>query len=82
MLEFTSKLLPGTEVYKLYDLIRATCTEPVRAYQHLSIVAALGDPLPISHILELLGLARAWMSKMPWFSYGLSWRFPPTADSL
>jgi hypothetical protein len=55
MLKFTSELLPGTEVYKLYDLILGTCTEPARAYQHLSIVATLADPLPISQISELLG---------------------------
>jgi hypothetical protein len=55
MLKFTSELLPGTEVYKLYDRILATCSDPARAYLHLSIVAALADPLSISQISELLG---------------------------
>ncbi|KAG1905069.1 uncharacterized protein F5891DRAFT_898673, partial [Suillus fuscotomentosus] len=55
MLEFTSELLPGTEVYKLYDRILATCTNPARAYLHLSVVASLADPLSISQISELLG---------------------------
>jgi hypothetical protein len=55
MLEQTSKLLPGTEVYKLYDRILSTCSDPMRAYLHLSVVAALADPLPISQISELLG---------------------------
>ncbi|OAX32999.1 hypothetical protein K503DRAFT_670129, partial [Rhizopogon vinicolor AM-OR11-026] len=55
MLELTSKLLPGTEVYKLYDRIISTCSDPERAYLHLSIVAALANPLPISQISELLG---------------------------
>jgi len=55
MLKLTSKLLPGTEVYKLYDCILSTCTDPERAYMHLSIVAALVDPLPISQISSLLG---------------------------
>ncbi|OAX37252.1 hypothetical protein K503DRAFT_245591 [Rhizopogon vinicolor AM-OR11-026] len=55
MLELTSKLLPGTEMYKLYDRIISTCTDPKRAYLHLSVVAALADPLPISQISELLG---------------------------
>ncbi|KIK45389.1 hypothetical protein CY34DRAFT_543387 [Suillus luteus UH-Slu-Lm8-n1] len=55
MLDFTSELLPGTEVYKLYDRILATCSDPARAYLHLSIVAALADPLSISQISELLG---------------------------
>jgi hypothetical protein len=55
MLELTNDLLPGTEVHKLYDCILATCSDPGRAYQHLSIVTALADPLPISQISELLG---------------------------
>jgi len=55
MLDLTSKLLPGTEVYKLYDHILSTCTDPKRAYLHLSVVAALANPLPISQISELLG---------------------------
>ncbi|KAG1777458.1 hypothetical protein EV702DRAFT_261974 [Suillus placidus] len=55
MLKLTSELLPGTEVYKLYDCILSTCAEPKRAYLHLSIVAALADPLPISQISSLLG---------------------------
>jgi hypothetical protein len=55
MLELTSKLLSGTEVYRLYDSILLTCSDPMRAYLHLSVVAALADPLPISHISELLG---------------------------
>jgi len=55
MLELTSKLLAGTEVYKFYDCILSTCADPKRAYLHLSIVAALADPLPISQISTLLG---------------------------
>ncbi|KAG1775219.1 hypothetical protein EV702DRAFT_1269567 [Suillus placidus] len=55
MLELTSELLPGTEVYKLYDRILATCTNPARAYLHLSVVASLANPLSISQISELLG---------------------------
>jgi hypothetical protein len=57
MLKLTSKLLPGTEVYKLklYDCIFSTCADPKRAYMHLSIVAALADPLSISQISTLLG---------------------------
>ncbi|KAG2345375.1 hypothetical protein BDR05DRAFT_135246 [Suillus weaverae] len=55
MLELTNELLPGTEVYELYNCILATCSDPNRAYQHLSIVAALADPLPISQISKLLG---------------------------
>ncbi|KAG2141181.1 uncharacterized protein EDB93DRAFT_641721 [Suillus bovinus] len=55
LLEFTSELLPGTEVYKLYDRILATCSDPTRAYLHLSIIAALANPLSISQISELLG---------------------------
>ncbi|KAG1894354.1 uncharacterized protein F5891DRAFT_961643 [Suillus fuscotomentosus] len=55
MLDLTTKLLPGTEVYNLYNLILSTCSNPNRAYQHLSIVAALADPLPISQISKLLG---------------------------
>jgi hypothetical protein len=55
MLELTSELLPGTEVYKLYDSILSTCANPTRAYLHLSVVAALADPLPMSQISELLG---------------------------
>lgn len=55
MLELTHGFLPGTEVYKLYDLILSTCANPKRAYQHLSIVAALADPLPIAQISKLLG---------------------------
>jgi hypothetical protein len=55
MLELTSELLPGTELYKLYDSILSTCTNPTRAYLHLSVVAALADPLPMSQISELLG---------------------------
>jgi len=55
MLELTSSLLPGTEVYKLYDRILSTWADPRRAYMHLSIVAALADPLPISQISSLLG---------------------------
>ncbi|KAG2049830.1 hypothetical protein BDR06DRAFT_685210 [Suillus hirtellus] len=55
MLELTSDLLPGAEVYKLYDQILSTCADPKRAYIHLSIVATLVDPLPISQISKLLG---------------------------
>jgi hypothetical protein len=55
MLELTSALLAGTEVYKLYDCILSTCADPKRAYLHLSIVAALADPLPLSEISKLLG---------------------------
>ncbi|KAG1875453.1 hypothetical protein DFJ58DRAFT_740975 [Suillus subalutaceus] len=46
MLKLTSELLPGTEVYKLYDCILSTCADPKRAYMHLSIVAALICPTP------------------------------------
>jgi hypothetical protein len=56
MLELTCDLLPGTEVYKPYDSILSTCANPTQAYQHLSVVASLADPLPISQISELLGL--------------------------
>lgn len=55
MLELTSDLLPGTEIYKLYDLILSTCAHSARAFLHLSVVAALADPLPLSQISELLG---------------------------
>ncbi|KAG1765657.1 hypothetical protein EDD22DRAFT_968460 [Suillus occidentalis] len=55
MLDLASELLPGTEVYKLYDRILSTCADPKRAYQYLSIVAALADPLPISQLSKLLG---------------------------
>ena len=55
MLELTNDLLPGTEVYELYDSILSTCADPKLAYLHLSVVAALADPLPISQISELLG---------------------------
>jgi len=55
LLELTSELPPGTEVYKLYDRILSTCADPKRAYLHLSVVAALADPLPISQISKLLG---------------------------
>ncbi|KAG1790993.1 uncharacterized protein HD556DRAFT_1487730 [Suillus plorans] len=55
MLELTSELLPGTEVYELHDRILSTCADPKLAYLHLSVVAALTDPLPISQISELLG---------------------------
>ncbi|KAG1811899.1 uncharacterized protein BJ212DRAFT_1483602 [Suillus subaureus] len=55
MLKLTSELLPGTEVYKLYDCILSTCADPMWAYLHLSIVATLTDPLPISQISTLLG---------------------------
>ncbi|KAG1774635.1 hypothetical protein EV702DRAFT_521224 [Suillus placidus] len=55
MLELTSKMLPGTEVYKLYDRILSTCADPTLAYLHLSVVAALTDPLPLSQISKLLG---------------------------
>jgi len=55
MLELSSDLLPGTEVYELYDSILSTCADPKLAYLHLSVVAALADPLPISQISELLG---------------------------
>ncbi|KAG2051909.1 hypothetical protein BDR06DRAFT_570926 [Suillus hirtellus] len=55
MLDLASELLPGTEVYELYDRILSTCADPKRAYQHLSIVAALADPLPISQLSKLLG---------------------------
>ncbi|KAG2150892.1 hypothetical protein DEU56DRAFT_977589 [Suillus clintonianus] len=55
MLELTSELLPGTEVYKLYDSILSTCTNPKRAFLHLSIVASLADPLSMLQISKLLG---------------------------
>ena len=41
-------------MYKLYDRILSTCADPKRAYLHLSVVAALADPLPISEISKLL----------------------------
>ncbi|KAG2121252.1 hypothetical protein DEU56DRAFT_760736 [Suillus clintonianus] len=55
ILDLTSEMLPRTEVYKLYDCILSTCADPKRAYLHLSVVAALVDPLPISEISKLLG---------------------------
>ncbi|KAG1895573.1 uncharacterized protein F5891DRAFT_663421 [Suillus fuscotomentosus] len=55
MLELTSELLPGTEVFKFYDCILSTCADPKRAYLHLSVVAVLTDPLPLSQISTLLG---------------------------
>ncbi|KAG2045987.1 hypothetical protein BDR06DRAFT_965475 [Suillus hirtellus] len=55
MLELTSELLPGTEVYKLYDRILSTCADPRLAYLHLSVIAALADPLPMAQISKLLG---------------------------
>ncbi|KAG2137517.1 hypothetical protein DEU56DRAFT_901431 [Suillus clintonianus] len=55
MLDLTSQLLPGTEVYRLYDRILSTCADPNRAYMHLSVVATLADPLPASQISKLLG---------------------------
>jgi hypothetical protein len=60
MLELTSALLAGTEVYKLYDCILSTCADPKRAYLHLSIVAALANPLPLSQISKLLGPGQGW----------------------
>ncbi|KAG1823052.1 hypothetical protein EV424DRAFT_1321667, partial [Suillus variegatus] len=57
MLKLANDLLPGTEVYKLYDRILSTCADPAQAYLHLSIVAALADPLPMSQISKLLGSA-------------------------
>ncbi|KAG1835689.1 hypothetical protein EV424DRAFT_1551697 [Suillus variegatus] len=50
-----SERADGTEVYELYDCILSTCADPKLAYLHLSVVAALTDPLPISQISELLG---------------------------
>ncbi|KAG2140981.1 hypothetical protein DEU56DRAFT_701213, partial [Suillus clintonianus] len=55
MLDLTSQLLPGTEVYRLYDRILSTCADPNRAYMHLTVVATLADPLPASQISKLLG---------------------------
>ncbi|KAG1759044.1 hypothetical protein EDD22DRAFT_160836 [Suillus occidentalis] len=55
MLDLASELLPGTDVYELYDHILFTCADPKLAYLHLSVVTALTDPLPISQISELLG---------------------------
>ncbi|KAG1825446.1 uncharacterized protein BJ212DRAFT_1294883 [Suillus subaureus] len=55
MLKLTNRSLPGTEVYKLYDCILSTCANPKQAYLHLSDIAALADPLPISQISQLLG---------------------------
>ncbi|KAG2344328.1 hypothetical protein BDR05DRAFT_989454 [Suillus weaverae] len=55
MLELASDLLPGTEVYRLYDRILSTCADPTQAYLYLSVVAALADPLPMSQISKLLG---------------------------
>ncbi|KAJ8587183.1 hypothetical protein M405DRAFT_863967 [Rhizopogon salebrosus TDB-379] len=54
MLELTNKLLPDTEVYDFYNRILSTCAFPKRAYLHLSVVAALANPLPISQISELV----------------------------
>ncbi|KAG1743438.1 hypothetical protein EDB19DRAFT_1827338 [Suillus lakei] len=54
MLDLSSELLPGKEVYKLYDGILSTYADPERAYLHLSVVAALADPLPILQISKLL----------------------------
>lgn len=39
----------------MYNCILATCSDSGRAYQHLSIVATLADPLPISQLSKLLG---------------------------
>ncbi|KAG1814594.1 uncharacterized protein BJ212DRAFT_1300411 [Suillus subaureus] len=55
MLKLMSKLLPGMEVYKLYNCILSTCANPKWAYMHLSIVTALVDPLSILQISILLG---------------------------
>ena len=55
VLNLSCNLLPGTEAYKLFDLILSTCTEPKRAFLLLSIVASLAYPLPISQISKLLG---------------------------
>jgi len=55
MLELTSDLLPGTELYEFYDSILLTCANIERAHLHLSVVVALANPLPISQISELLG---------------------------
>ncbi|KAG2132358.1 hypothetical protein DEU56DRAFT_757336 [Suillus clintonianus] len=55
ILELKCDFLPGTEVYELYDLILSTCANPKRAYQQLSIVATLKDPLSIPQLSKLLG---------------------------
>jgi hypothetical protein len=55
MLELTSKMLPGTKVYKLYNCILFMYANPSLAYLHSSVVAALADPLPMSQISKLLG---------------------------
>lgn len=64
MLELTSELLPGTEVYRLYDCILETCTNPMQVYVHLSIIAALADPLPMSQISTLLDPSQGWDVKI------------------
>ncbi|OAX33230.1 hypothetical protein K503DRAFT_804536 [Rhizopogon vinicolor AM-OR11-026] len=63
MLELTSELLPGTEVYKLYDSILSTCADPKRAYLHLSVVAALAALFRFHKSRNFLALGRAGMSK-------------------
>jgi hypothetical protein len=55
MLKLTSEMLPGMEVYKLYDCILSTCADLLLAYLHLSVVAALADPLPMLQISKILG---------------------------
>jgi hypothetical protein len=62
MLDLTSELLPGTEVYELYNRILSTCAEPKRAYMYLSVVAALAEP---HKSLNFLALVRAGMLR--WF---------------
>jgi hypothetical protein len=55
ILELTSNLLLGTDVYMFYDHILSTRECPKRAYQHLTVVASLANPPPMSQISELLG---------------------------
>ncbi|KAG2344844.1 hypothetical protein BDR05DRAFT_961252 [Suillus weaverae] len=62
----------ATEVYKLYNCILSTYADPRVSYQHLSIVAALADPLPMSQISELLGPGQGSDIEKHWCSYGLS----------
>jgi hypothetical protein len=54
MLEL-SELLPGTEVYRLYDCILSTCANPERAYLQLFIITAFADPADLTHLKTSLG---------------------------
>jgi hypothetical protein len=74
MLKLTSELLPRTEAYKLYDCILSTCADSKRAYMHLSIVATLTDPLPISQFLALFGQGCAENADTVTVSHGYPYR--------